>query len=207
MTVFDSVCQAEHLDGIQPDRPFSRNLCVFSFVSFSCFPPDRMSPEERRPNDNTAKLFQMKWSILGYFLGEQIKRYWPYTMTETTRFKRFSAEKWSPLCINTNFCLQIHGDWLLYCLPQPQNSNPPRKEISVFESWDHEKASIVLVKKVVNDLREKPLGGTTPTMFWWLAGGCSQIHPELDRHTKKKRWLRDSETLCQNSLPGCFNCL
>ena len=49
--------------------------CRLQFVFFSLFiirrwiPPNRMSPEERRPNDNTAKVFQMKWSILGHFLG------------------------------------------------------------------------------------------------------------------------------------------
>ena len=39
-------------------------------------------------------------------------------------------------------------------------SAPPtwwlRQEIAKFETWDHEKASLVLVQKLMDDLREKP---------------------------------------------------
>jgi hypothetical protein len=31
-----------------------------------------------------------------------------------------------------------------------------RQEIAKFETWDHEKASLVLVQKLMDDLREKP---------------------------------------------------
>ncbi len=86
MTVFDSV-ELNHIDSsagtvalmlpIQfwPSqalllRLMSLAVCFFPlFIIRRWIPPDRMSPEERRPNDNTAKVFQMKWSILGHFLG------------------------------------------------------------------------------------------------------------------------------------------
>lgn len=78
-------------------RLMSLAVCFFSsFFSLSCWiPPDRLSPEERRPNDNTAKLFLMKWSILGYFFWSRSRGTDPIPW----RKRQDSAKKWSPLCV------------------------------------------------------------------------------------------------------------
>ena len=41
-----------------------------------------------------------------------------------------------------------------------------RQEIAKFETWDHEKASLVLVQKLMDDLREKPPVGTPVDPSW-----------------------------------------